>query len=104
MAAYRVSIVHGWCGNRVATLVAHLSQRLRDAGFPSQVEAHSVWGSVVPPAGANLVLQVVAVFSEADTGCPVLYAKPLLGDPDHPETMSQIMDHVRADHGNVPAA
>ncbi len=101
MAAYRVSVVHGWCGNRVASLVAHLSRRLREEGFPCAVEAHSVWGSVVPPAGANLVLQVVAVFSEADTGCPVLYAKPLLGDPDHAPTMAQVMAHLWADYGSV---
>ncbi len=98
MATYRVSVVHGWCGNRIAPLVAHLTQRLREAGFPSEVTAHSVWGQHVAPAGANLVLQVIAVYSEADTGCPVLYAKPLLGNPDHPETMTQVLERVRADY------
>jgi hypothetical protein len=103
MATYRVSVVHGWCGNRVGSLVAHLSRRLSEAGFPAEVAAHSVWGKLVPPSGANLVLQVVAIFTEAETGCPVLYAKPLLGDPDHPETMTRMMEQIRADYRGVTA-
>jgi hypothetical protein len=98
MAAYRVSVVHGWCGNRLGPLVAHLSKRLQEAGFPCEVKVHSVWEKVVPPVGADLVLQVLSIFSEAETGCPVVHAKPFLADPDHPETMRQVLERVRADY------
>lgn len=98
MADYRVCVVHGWCGSRMGPLVEHLATRLDAAGYPSRVTMHSVWEQHTPPPPSDLVLQVVALFSAAETGCPVITIKSMLANPDDPETMSAILERVRADH------
>ena len=98
MDPYRVSVVHGWCGNRLGPLVEHLAKGLDQAGFPAQVTLHSIWEQRIPPRGADLVLQVLPVFAAAETGCPVLDIRNLLADFNHRETWERILACVRREY------
>jgi hypothetical protein len=74
----------------------HLEAVLSKAGFRSKVFTHSVWDNFSQPPAANLVLQLLPAFKEAEVGCPLLTVKPLLADIDHPETIDRILNQVRA--------
>lgn len=106
MSNYRVSVIGGWCGNRLYIVADHLSDKFEEAGLECRVKSHSVWENYsFPPASSDLVLQLLPAFTAADTGCPVINIKPLLRDLDDPDTMEKIFTQVRADLAqlNAPA-
>ena len=74
----------------------HLADLLSTAGMPSRVSAHSVWDNYTHPPSADLILQLLPAFTEAETGCPVLTIKPMIVDLDHQETIEKILKQVRA--------
>jgi hypothetical protein len=98
MAGYKVCVVGGWCGNRMVMVAEHLSELLENRGFPSRVFHHSVWDNPSAPPAANLVLQLLPAFSEAEAGCPVINIKPLLADLNEPKTLGKIFERVQADY------
>jgi hypothetical protein len=98
MAKYRVVVVGGWCGNRMVMVAEHLTDLLAAAGYAAHVTTHSVWESYSRPPAANLLLQLLPAFTEAEAGCPVLTIKPLLVDLDHPATIEKILKQVRASY------
>jgi hypothetical protein len=101
MAPYRISVIGGWCGNRLFMVAEHLAERLENAGFQCQVKGHSIWDNYSRPPLSNLVLQLLPAFTEAETGCPVINIKPLLLDLDHPETIEKIFAQVKSDFVRV---
>lgn len=98
MAEYKVCVIGGWCGNRMIIVAEYLEELFEKAGFPCPVTTHSVWENYSCPPTANLLLQLLPAFTEAEAGCPVLTIKPLLVDLDHPSTLEKIMEQVRADY------
>jgi hypothetical protein len=97
MTKYRVCVIGGWCGNRLAMVVEHLSELLEKAGYPCQVKSHSVWENANQPPVSNLVLQLLPAFTEAETGCPVINIRPFLIDLDHPQTIEKIFAQIKLD-------
>lgn len=98
MAEYRVCVIGGWCGNRMVMVAQHLEGVLLHAGLPSRVTAHSVWDNYTRPPAADLILQLLPAFTQAETGCPVLTIKPMIVDLDHQETLEKILKQVRASY------
>ena len=76
----------------------HLARLLQDAGYPCRVTHHSVWENYSQPPAADLILQLLPAYTEAETRCPVLNIKPLLADLDHPLTIDKILTHMRANY------
>lgn len=103
MTPYRIVVVGGWCGNRMAIVADHVDGLLRRAGHHCRIQHHSIWENPAPPPAASLVLQLLPAFSEAETGCPVISIRPLLRDLDHAPTIEQVLRQVRADHEPVVA-
>ena len=101
MPPYRISVIGGWCGNRLYMVAEHLAERLEKAGYNCQVKGHSVWDNYSHPPLSNLILQLLPAFTAAETGCPVINIKPLLLDLDHPETIEKIFAQVQSDHAVV---
>jgi hypothetical protein len=81
----------------------HLEELLQKEGYPSRVTTHSVWDNFSAPPPANLVLQLLPAFTEAETGCPVITIKPMIADYDHAETLAKIFARVRLDYPAVAA-
>jgi hypothetical protein len=104
MPPYRISVIGGWCGNRLFMVTDHISERLEKAGFHCQVKGHSVWDNYSQPPTSNLILQLLPAFSVAEAGCPVINIKPLLLDLDHPQTMEKIFAQVESDFAPPPHA
>ena len=98
MTNYRVCVIGGWCGNRLYMVAEHISELLEKAGYPCHVRGHSVWENYTQPPVANLVLQLLPAFTEAETGCPVIMIRPLLVDLDHPATIEKVLKQVQADY------
>ena len=98
MAEYQVCVIGGWCGNRMIMVAQHLEAVLAHAGLPSRVTTHSVWDNYTQPPAADLILQLLPAFTQAETGCPVLTIKPMIVDLDHQETIEKILKQVRADY------
>ena len=96
MGTYRVWVIGGWCGNRMFMVAEHLAQKLADAGFPCSMRTFNAWENYTQPPAADLILQLLPAFSEAETGCPVLNIKPLLADLDDSNTMRRVLEQVRA--------
>jgi hypothetical protein len=46
--------------------------------------------SVNCPPAANLLLQLLPAFTEAEAGCPVLTIKPMIVDLEHAPTLDRI--------------
>jgi hypothetical protein len=95
MTEYRVCVIGGWCGNRMIMVAEHLDAVLANAGLPARVTAHSVWDNYTHPPAADLILQLLPAFTQAETGCPVLTIKPMIVDLDHQETIERILNQVR---------
>ena len=103
MKPYRICVVGGWCGNRMVMVAEHLEELLQEQGYPSRVTTHSVWDGLSTPPSADLVLQLLPAFTDADTGCPVITIRPMIADYDHAETLAKIFARVRLDYPAVVA-
>ena len=96
MKTYRVCVIGGWCGNRMFMVAEHLGQKLADAGYPCSMRTFNAWENYTQPPAADLILQLLPAFSEAETGCPVLNTKPLRADLDDSNTIIRVLEQVRA--------
>lgn len=95
MASYKVCVVGGHCGVRMMVVAEHIGELLQKAGYACQVTHQSLWDHPTPPYSANLILELLPAYTEAEAGCPVINIKPLLGDLDHPQTIEKIFERVR---------
>ena len=98
MKTYKVCVIGGWCGNRMVIVADHIAQKLADAGYPCSIRTFSAWENYTQPPSADLVLQLLPAFTEAETGCPVINIKPLLVDLDDSKTITRVLEQVRADY------
>jgi len=98
MLNYKVCVIGGWCGNRMIMVAEHLEELFSKAGLPCRVTTHSVWENYSRPPVANLVLQLLPAFTEAEAGCPVITIRPMLVDLDHPATIEKVLKQVQADY------
>ena len=74
MPLYRVSVIGGWCGNRLYIVADHLTDKFEEAGLACRVKSHSVWENYsFPPASSDLVLQLLPAFTTADTGLSLIH-------------------------------
>lgn len=96
MAKLKVCVVGGHCSNRIMIVAEQLSQLFDERAIPCQVFTHGVAGEYSFPPRANLILQLLPAFTEAEAGCPVINIKPLIGDPSHPDTIRKVMEHINA--------
>jgi len=76
----------------------HLASMLNNYGYSCKVTHHSVWENYSQPPSADLVLQLLPAYTEAETQCPVINIKPLLVDLDHPLTIDNILNHMQANY------
>ena len=97
MPPYRISVIGGWCGNRLIMVTEHLAEKFEKSGFTCQVKSHSIWDHYSLPPTSSLVLQLMPAYTVADTGCPVINIRPLLLDLDHPATLEKIFAQIKAD-------
>jgi hypothetical protein len=97
MSVYSICVVGGWCGNRMVIVAEHLQQLITNAGYPCKVTHHSVWENYSTPPRADLVLQLLPAYTEAETGCPIIPIRPLLLDLNDPKTIARVMDRITAD-------
>jgi hypothetical protein len=72
----------------------YLKELLDQRGLHPQISRHSVWENYSTPPPANLVLQLLPAFTEAETNCPVINIKPLLLDLEHKETIDRVLTHI----------
>lgn len=98
MKTYKVCVVGGHCSNRYMIVAEQLTALFEKHGLPCQVVTHGVAGEYSFPPRANLILQLLPAFTEAEAGCPVINVKPLIGDPTHPATIEKILNQVRSDY------
>ena len=96
MSSYRICVVGGHCGVRMIVVAEHVGELLKKAGFPCEVTHQSLWDHPTPPRSANLILELLPAFTEAEAGCPVLSIRQLLRDLDDPQTIEKIFERVRA--------
>lgn len=106
MAPYKICIIGGHCGVRMIVVAERLEEVLTGAGYPCQVTHQSLWDHPTPPRSANLILELLPAFTEAEAGCPVLSIRQLLRDLDDPQTIEKIFERVRASYPRaaVPTA
>ena len=97
MNPYRICVVGGHCGNRMMIVVEHLQELLRNAGCDCKLTNQNVWDHPSPPARADLILQLMPAFTEAEAGCPVINIKPMLADLDDPVSIEKILNKVQSD-------
>jgi hypothetical protein len=96
MPTFKVCVVGGWCGNRMVMLAEYLAEWLQQAGYDCRVVQHSVWNNVSAPPPAQLVLQLLPAYTEAEAGCPVINIRPLLRDLSDPATLERVRQHLQA--------
>ena len=96
MKTYKVCVVGGHCSNRYMIVAEQLSTLFAESGIPCQVFTQGVTGEYSFPPRASLILQLLPAFTAAEAGCPVINIKPLIGDPNHVETIQRIMDQLHA--------
>ena len=96
MKTHKVYVVGGHCSNRYMIVAEQLSKLFADKGIQCQVFTQGVTGEYSFPPRASLILQLLPAFTTAEAGCPVINIKPLIGDPNHPETIQKIMDQLHA--------
>ncbi len=101
MAAYRVRVVGGWCGNRMVMVTEHLETLFKDAGYHCAVTHHSVWENYALPPKGDLLLQLLPAFTSDEADCPVINIRPFLVDLDHLPTIEKIMAQIQIDHQEV---
>lgn len=75
----------------------HLCELLTQAGFPVKVKTHSVWENFSSPPEADLILQLLPAYSQAETQKTIINIRPLLRDLDEPEIIEEIMNRVKFD-------
>jgi len=95
MKTYKVCVVGGHCSNRYMIVAEQLSKLFEEKGIQCYVFTHGVTGEYSFPPRANLILQLLPAFTEAETGCPVINIKPLIGNPSHPETIQKVMEQLQ---------
>ncbi len=98
MIAYKICVVGGHCGVRMMVVAQHVDELLQKAGYACQVTHQSLWDHPTPPYSANLILELLPAYTEAEAGCPVVNIKPLLRDLDDPQTVEKIFERVRQTH------
>jgi len=96
MKSFKVCVVGGHCSNRMSIVAEQISTLFENNHIDCQVITHGVAGEHGFPPRSNLILQLLPAFTEAEAGCPVINIKPLIGDPNHPETIEKILKQVRA--------
>jgi galactitol-specific phosphotransferase system IIB component len=99
---YKICVVGGWCGNRMVVVKDNIQELMVSAGYPVKVTTHSVWENYSTAPTADLILQLLPAYKEAETGCPIINVKPFLLDIDDVTTTKLIMDHVHAVFANHP--
>jgi hypothetical protein len=95
MKTHKVCVVGGHCSNRYMIVAEQLSTLFTDKGIPCQVFTQGVTGEYSFPPRASLILQLLPAFTAAEAGCPVINIKPLIGDPNHSETIQKILDQLK---------
>ncbi|MBM3123952.1 MAG: hypothetical protein FJZ87_02640 [Chloroflexi bacterium] len=98
MTTYKVCVIGGWCGNRMVMVADHLARKLAEAGYPCSIRTFNAWENYTQPPAADLILQLLPAFTQAETGCLVLNVRPLLADIDDSKTIAKILEQVRADY------
>ena len=96
-ADYQVVVIGGWCGNLLFIVADHLREIITGAGYPIDLKTHSVWENYSQPPPAQLILQLIPAYSEADVDCPIINIRRLLVDRDHEETLDKIFTQLQAD-------
>jgi hypothetical protein len=74
----------------------HLAQLMEDGGYPCRISHHSVWENYSTPPMADLILELLPAYTEAEAGCPVINIRPLLTDLNHPQTIARVLEQVSA--------
>jgi hypothetical protein len=69
---------------------------LEAAGYPCRMATYSVWENYSRPPAADLLLQLLPAFTEAEAGCPVMTIKPMIVDLEHAATLDRIFKQVQA--------
>ncbi len=98
MSPYRICVIGGHCGVRMIMVAEHVQELLRKAGYSCEVTHQSLWDHPTPPRSANLILELLPAFTEAEAGCPVLSIRQLLRDLDDPSTIEKIFDRVKSSY------
>jgi hypothetical protein len=96
MWGYRVCMVGGACGHRMMVVYERLKEKFETAGYPCQLTHHSIWENYSAPPPADLILQLLPAYTEAEAGCPVVNIRPLLADFDHEPTLARIAAQIEA--------
>jgi hypothetical protein len=104
MAAYKICVVGGWCGNRMVMVAQHLQEYLDSRGYPSRVIHHSVWDNPTHTPSSDLILQLLQAFTPEEAGAPVINIRRFLVDLYDEPTLSKIEAHLQAHHPASPAA
>jgi hypothetical protein len=94
MKTHKVCVVGGHCSNRYMIVAEQLTKLFAEKGIPCQVFTQGVTGEYSFPPRASLILQLLPAFTAAEAGCPVINIKPLIGDPNHSETIQKIVDQL----------
>jgi hypothetical protein len=98
MNTFKVCVVGGHCSNRVMIVAEQLSKLFEEHGITCQIFTHLAAGEYGFPPRSNLILQLLPAYTEADSGCPVINIKPLIGDPNHPATIEKILKQIQVDY------
>ncbi len=98
MSPYTIYLVNGCHGMLHLIVAEHLEERLAQAGYHCRLIHQNVIDNANPPRSANLVLEFLPSFTEAEVGCPVINIKPLLGNPNHAPTLEKVVRRVQADY------
>lgn len=96
MWRYRVCVVGGACGHRMLVVYQHLKDKFEAEGYGFHLSHHSVWDNYSTPPLADLILQLLPAYTEAEAGCPVVNIRPLLADWDHGPTMAKVIAQAQA--------
>jgi len=94
MEPYKVCLVSGWCGNLRFIITEHIEKIFTEAGFQLKITYKNVWENPDPPRSFDLVLQLLPIFREEETGSPMINIKPMLADLNHQPTINKINQHI----------
>lgn len=96
MNRFKICVVGGHCGVRMMVVAEHVQDLLRNAGYDCHVTHQGLWDHPTLPRHANLILELLPAFTEAEAGCPVINIRPLLGDLDHPQILNRVLKKMQA--------
>ncbi len=96
MKRFKICVVGGHCGVRMMVVAEHVQELLHNAGYDCEVTHQGLWDHPTPPRHADLILELLPAFSEAEAGCPVINIKPLLGDLDHPQVIDKVLKQMQS--------